>query len=160
MKLARELRAAYPAQPQMQFIEIVSLYESKKYEESRNDMLDYLQSVTALKPGFRKSFTPRVLTAIGDTYLAEKSYDKAAEYFTRAADTLKEDPKRPPARWAVWGMIKLGNVYDLEGLRPKALEIYRQARGYKDSWGFSESLDRYEKKPFSESELPVPIPPP
>ena len=160
VKLARELRAAYPLQPQMQFIEIVSLYEAKKYEVSRGEMLDYLKSVNEQKPGFRKSFLPRVLTAIGDTYLAEKNYDKAAEYFAKAAGILKEDPGRPPARWAVWGLVKLGNAYDLKGMRPKALEIYREARAYKDAWGFSESIGRYLKKSFCEADLPVPIPPP
>ncbi len=160
VKLSKELLATAPEQPQLQFVEIVSLYEDKKYEESRKEMLNYLAAVYALKPGFRKSFLPRVLTAIGDTYLAEKDYDKAAKYFSKAAATLKEDPDRHPARWAVWAMVELGNVYDLKRMRPEALELYRQARSYRDEWGFSESIGRYLKKPFTEDELPLPIPPP
>jgi tetratricopeptide (TPR) repeat protein len=160
VKWAEELRAANPQQSQSQFIEVVSLYEDKKYEESRKETLDYLKSIYELKPGFHRSFLPRVFTALGDTYLAEKNYEMAVEYFSKAADTLKEDPKRPPARWGVWGLVELGNVYDLMGMRGKALEIYREAYSYKDEWGFAETIGHYLKKPFSADELPVPIPPP
>lgn len=160
VKLSKALLAEAPEQPQLQFVQIVSLYEDKKYEESRKGMLEYLASIYALKPGFRKSFLPRVFTAIGDTYLAEKDYDKAAEYLGKAAATLKEDPGSYPARWAVWAMVELGNVYDLKRMRPEALELYKQARSYRDDWGFSESIGRYMKKPFTEDELPLPIPPP
>ncbi len=160
VKWARELRAAYPLQPQMQFIEVVSLYEAKKYEESRAETMDYLKSVNDGKPGYRKSFLPRVFTAIGDTWLAQKKYDEAADYFAKGAAALKENPDLPPARWGVWALVRLGNVYDLKGMRPKALDCYRDARSYKDNWGFSESIERYLKKPFSEAELPGPLPPP
>jgi tetratricopeptide (TPR) repeat protein len=160
VKWAAELRAAYPLQPQPQFIQVVALYEDKKYEESRRETLDYLKSIYEMKPGYRSSFLPRVFAALGDTYLAEKNYEMAAEYFSKAAGTLKEDPERPPARWGVWGLVELGNVYDLMGMRAKALEFYRGAHSYKNEWGFSETIERYLEKPFSETELPVPIPPP
>ena len=160
LKWARELRAAYPQRPQMHFIEIVSLYEDKKYDESLRETLEYLQDIHDQKPGYRKSFLPRVFTTLGDICLAEKNYDKAAEYFSNAAATLKEDPAGHPARWAVWGLAELGNAYDLKGMRPEALEIYREARSYKDEWGLAESIERFMKKPFSEDELPVSIPPP
>jgi hypothetical protein len=160
VKWARELRAAFPLQPQMQFIEIVSLYENKQYEESRKKTLSYLKSLYDGKPGYRKCFLPRVFTAIGTTYLVEKKYDEAAYYFAKAAATLKEDPNLPPARWGVWAIVRLANVYDLKGMRNKALKFYREAHSYKDEWGFSESIERYLKKPFSEAELPGPLPPP
>lgn len=160
VKLAAELRAAYPLQAQPQFIQIVALYEDKKYEESRKKTLDYLDSIYKKKPGYRSSFLPRVFATLGDISLAEKNYEMAVKYFSKAADTLKENPQRPPARWGVWGLVELGNVYDLIGMRDKALEFYKAARSYKNEWGFSETIERYLKKPFSDSELPVPIPPP
>ncbi|HBA59734.1 MAG TPA: hypothetical protein DCZ92_02705 [Elusimicrobia bacterium] len=160
VKWSRELRAEFPSHAQMHFVEIVSLYEDKKYDESRKESLEYLRSVNEGKPAYRKRYLPRVLTAIGTTYMVEKKYDEAGDYFAKAAATLKDDPALHPARWGVWAIVRLGNVYDLKGMREKAIEAYREARTYKDTWGFSDSIDKYIKKPFSASELPGPLPPP
>jgi tetratricopeptide (TPR) repeat protein len=160
VKWSKELRDAYPNHPQMHFVQIVSLYEDKQYAESRREAMEYLKAVNEGKPAYRKRYLPRVLTAIGTTYLVEKQYDEAADYFGRAAATLKEDAAAHPARWGVWAIVRLGNVYDLKGVREKALEYYKEARGYKDEWGFSESISNYLKKPFAEMELPGQMPPP
>ena len=111
-------------------------------------------------PAYRRNYLPRIFSAIGSTYLVEKNYDEAYDYFRKAAATLKEDPKAHPARWAVWALVKAGNVWDLKGNRDKAMELYKEARTYKDEWGFHEAIDLYLKKPFSELELPGPLPPP
>ncbi|MCX5793661.1 MAG: hypothetical protein NTY45_15800 [Elusimicrobia bacterium] len=160
VKWSRELRAAYPVHPQMHFVEIVSLYEDKKYDESRKESLAYLKAVNDGVPVYRKRYLPRVLTAIGTTYLVEKKYDEAADYFARAAATIKETPSLHPARWAVWAIVRQANVYDLMGARAKAVAMYKEAGAYNDAWGFSEFIDNYLKKPFSEAELPGSLPPP
>lgn len=160
VKWARELRGQFPVHPQMHFVEIVSLYEDKQYAECRREALEYLKAVEEGKPAYRRRYLPRILTAIGTTYLVEKNYPSAGEYFARAAATIKEDPAAHPARWAVWGIVRQGNVYDLQGLREKALASYREARAFKDEWGFYEFIDLYLKKPFTEAQLPGPMPPP
>ena len=160
VKWSRELFAAFPLQPQMQFVEIVALFEDKKYEESREQSLDYLKAVHEGRSTYRRRYLPRVLTAIGTTYLVEKKYDLAGEYFAKAAATIKDNPEIPPARWAVWAIVRLGNVYDLKGERAKAVELYKEAKAYPDDWGFSESIKNYLKRPFAETELPGTLPPP
>ncbi len=160
VKWSRELRAAYPVHPQMHFVEIVSLYEDKKYDESRKESLVYLKAVNDGVPVYRRRYLPRVLTAIGTTYLVEKKYDEAADYFAKAAATIKEDSSLPPARWAVWAIVRLANVQDLLGARDKAVRLYKEAKTYKDEWGFDEFINNYLKRPFSEAELPGALPPP
>jgi tetratricopeptide (TPR) repeat protein len=160
VKWSAELRKDYPNHPQMHFVEIVSLFEDKQYAESRREAMEYLKAVNDGKAPYRRRYLPRVLTAIGTTYLVEKKYDEANNYFSQAVATLKEDPKAHPARWAVWAIVRLGNICDLQGLRAKALEYYKQAKSYKDEWGFSESLAVYMKTPFSAAQLPGPMPPP
>ena len=160
VKWSRELRAAYPVHPQMHFVEIVSLYEDKKYDEARRESLAYLKAVNDGVPVYRRRYLPRVLTAIGATYLVEKKYDEAADYFAKAAATIKEDPSAHPARWAVWAIVRCGNVYDLKGARDKAVALYKEAKTHKDEWGFFEFIDNYLKKPFSEAEIPGSLPPP
>ncbi len=160
VKWSAELRKIYPNHPQMHFVQIVSLFEDKQYDETRKEALEYLKRVQDGAPAYRRNYLPRILSAIGSTYLVEKNYEEAFNYFRKAAATLKEDPKAHPARWAVWALVKAGNVWDLKGNREKAVELYKEAGTYKDEWGFSESIERYLKKPFSELELPGPLPPP
>lgn len=160
VKWSKELRVEYPNHPQMHFVEIVSLFEDKQYDESRKEAMAYLKAIEDGVPAYRKRYLPRVLTAIGTTYLAEKNYDEAAAYFARAAATLKDDPKAHPARWGVWGLVRLGNAADLQGDREKALKCYKEAKAYKDDWGFSESIEKYQKDPFTEAQLPGSMPPP
>jgi tetratricopeptide (TPR) repeat protein len=160
VKWSKELRAAYPNHPQMHFVEIVSLFEDKQYAESRREAMSYLKAVDEGRAPYRRRYLPRVLTAVGTTYLVENKLAEAADYFGRAAATLKEDPKAHPARWGVWAIVRLGNVHDLMGLRGKALVYYKEAMAYKDEWGFSESIERYLKKPFTAGELPGQMPPP
>ncbi|HAH31964.1 MAG TPA: hypothetical protein DCL44_06595 [Elusimicrobia bacterium] len=160
VKWSRELTAAFPMIPQMQFVEIVSLFEDKKYDESRAQSLDYLKLINESHPRYRKRYLPRVLTAIGTTWLVEKNYDLAGEYFAKAVATIKNDPTVHPARWAVWAIVRLGNVYDLKGERAKAVELYKEAKSYDDDWGFAEAIGKYLKKPFIAAELPGTLPPP
>lgn len=160
VKWSAELRKIYPQHPQMHFVQIVSLFENGQYDETRKEALEYLRRVQDGVPAYRRNYLPRILSAIGSTYLVEKKYEEASDYFLKAAATLKEDPRAHPARWAVWALVRAGNVWDLKGNRKKAVELYREARSYKDEWGFYESIDLYLKKPFSELELPGPLPPP
>ncbi|HNW44460.1 MAG TPA: hypothetical protein PKI19_08140 [Elusimicrobiales bacterium] len=160
VKWSRELRAAYPVHAQMHFVEIVSLYEDKKYDEARKESLLYLKAVNDGVPAYRRRYLPRVFTAIGTTYLVEKKYAEAADYFARAAATIKEDTSVHPARWAVWAIVRQANVLDLMGARDKAVALYKEAKTYKNEWGFHEFIDNYLKKPFTEAELPGSLPPP
>ena len=155
-----ELRKLYPLHPQMHFVQIVSLYEDKQYAETRKEAQEYLKRIDDGVPAYRKKFLPRILTAIGATYLAEKNYDEALACFQKAAATLKEDPKAHPVRWAVWALVRVGNTWDLKGDRAKAVRLYKEARAYKDDWGFWEAIDAYLDKPFSEQALPGQLPPP
>ena len=56
----------------------------------------YLKAVNDGVPAYRRRYLPRVLTAIGTTYLVEKKYKEAEDYFARAAATIKEDPAAHP----------------------------------------------------------------
>lgn len=160
VKWSAELRRIYPMHPQMHFVQIVSLFEDRQYEEARKEALEYLKRVQDGAPAYRRRYLPRVLSALGSICLAENKLEEAQEYFSKASDTIKEDPSVHPARWAVWALVKQGNVWDIRGQRAKATELYKQARSYSDEWGFYEFVDKYLKTPFSEAELPGALPPP
>ena len=59
-----------------------------------------------------------------------------------------------------WAVVRLGNIYDLEGDRKLAVQTYKHALNYEDQWGFKEYITRYIKKPFAAAEFPGQPPPP
>lgn len=154
---SRELRKIYPYHAQMHFVEIVSLYEAKMYEEARTEMLEYLNRVGKY-PHYKENYLSRIYTALGTIYMMEKNYDKALEYFEKAKKRIEIDKKA--SRWSLWAIVRIGNVYDMENLRDRALSYYKEALSYKDYWGFKEYIEDYIDKPFNISLLPVQLPPP
>ena len=159
VKWANEFRQQFPRHAQMHFVQIVSLYENKQYDESLKQSLDYLSHVNDKNDVvYKERFRSRICTAIGTNYMVMGDYDKAEEYFQMSRDTIKTD--KHPARWAVWGIARLGNLADLRGEREKAIAYYKEARAYGDGWGFHETLDKYIKTPFSKEKLPGSLPPP
>lgn len=159
VKWAEELRKEFPHHAQMHFVQIVSLYENKQYEESLKQSLAYLSHVEDKNDHiYKERFLPRIYTAIGTNYMVKGNYDMAAEYFSKAQTTIKTD--KSPARWAVWAIVRLGNLCDLRGLREAAIDYYKEARTYGNGWGFYESIDAYIKRAFTLAELPGSLPPP
>lgn len=153
-----ELRKIYPMHAQMHFVQIVSLYEARMYPEAEKEMKEYLSRVEKGLPQYKKKFLPRILVSLGTLNMAKGDYRAALEYFTRAKETIKDE--KHPSRWAVWGVVRMGNVYDAEKMRERALETYKEALSYKDEWGFREYIEKYLDKPFDVKEIPDQLPPP
>jgi len=160
VKWSVSLRRRYPDHPQMHFVEIVSLYENKEYDRSLSECLEYLRQIEAGNPVYRRRYLPRITTAIGTNFLVKGDYASAVRYYRMSEETVRQHPDQPPARWAVWGIVRLGNVYDIEGKREKALECYREAGKFGDGWGFGEYIKEYIKSPYSAGMLPGALPPP
>jgi len=160
VKWSRELREKYPDHAQMHFVEIVSLFENRQYAESRTSAENYLGRLESGDPVYRPNYLPRILVALGTIYLVEHEYQKGLEMFLRARQTLGKDPGAHPTRWAVWAVVRAGHALDLQGLRDKARDYYREALSYKDEWGFGEYIKPYFKSPFEKTDLPGSLPPP
>lgn len=144
---SNELVERYPKLAQMQFVLIVSLYEAKMYDEAEKEMLSYLKRIDDKTESYYPKYYPRIFVALGTLYMMKSDYDKAFEYFLKAKEYIKYEEH--PTRWAVWGAVRMGNIYDLKGVRNKAVEVYKEALGYKDQWGFKEYIEEYIKKPFN-----------
>jgi len=156
LEWSKELRKEYPNHPMLHFVEIVSLYESGKFDEVRAEAEEYLKRIDNKTPLYSPNYTPRALIALGTSYLAQKRFGEAVQAFARAVPAAGEKPNR----WAVWAVVRLGNIYDLQGDRKLAVQTYKQALGYEDQWGFKEYITRYIKKPYTAAELPGQLPPP
>ncbi|MEF3280521.1 MAG: tetratricopeptide repeat protein [Elusimicrobiota bacterium] len=156
---AKELIKKYPNLAQMQFVLIVALYEAKEYDEAEKEMLEYERRISEGMESYYPKFYPRIYVSLGTLYMMRSNYDKALDYFSKARDFIKKEEH--PTRWSVWGVARIGNIYDLKGMREKAIEAYKEALGYKDQWGFKEYIEQYLKKPFSLSMyIATQLPPP
>jgi len=159
VKMSKEIVNLYPNLAQMHFVLIVSLYEAKMYDEAEKEMLSYLKNIENKVESYYPKYYPRIYTSLGTLYMVKGDYDRALSYFTRANEYIKYEEH--PSRWAVWGTVRIGNVYDLKGMRERAVEIYKNAMSYRDQWGFKEYIEEYIKKPFNFSMyLSKQLPPP
>ena len=153
---ANELRQQYPNHPMLHFVQIVCLHESGKYADVRAEAQEYLRRINTGVPDYRAEYLPRALTALATSYLAEKQLQPALDNFKLA------EPPSPdkPNRWAVWAVVREGNIYDLQGNRAKALETYKRALKYEDSWGLKDYIKPYLSAPYTWAENPGQLPPP
>ncbi|NLI09301.1 MAG: hypothetical protein GX447_00925 [Elusimicrobia bacterium] len=154
---SKELRKKYPYHAQMHFVEIVSLYEAKMYEEAEKEMKEYLSRV-GKHPHYREKYLSRIYVALGTVRMIDKDYEGAKNYFQKARETIQKE--KHPSRWGVWGIVRLGNIYDIQSLRKEALDFYKEALSYKDNWGFKEYIENFKESPFNISVLPDQLPPP
>lgn len=158
VKWSAELRKKYPVHPMMHFVEIVSLYEAGMYEKVREEGFKYLRNIKEGVELYDEKYVPRALVAIATAYMVQGKYGESMSYFSEAAAAL--DASDVPGRWAVWALVRIGNLHDLKGNRKKALEYYGKAMAYEDQWGFREDVKEYVKTPFSRENIPCQLPPP
>jgi len=158
MLWSKELRETYPQHPMIHFVEIVSLYENGKWGDVRREAQDYLRKIETKKHLYKDIYLPRALLAVGTSFLAEHDFDKAEEVFARSARTLES--AAIANRWAVWAVVRLGQIYDLKGNREMALKTYRQALSYKDEWGFKDYIKEFLSRAYTAEEIPGQLPPP
>lgn len=158
LEWSQELRAKYPYHPMIHFVEIVSLYENKKWEKVREESLEYIKRIENEDPFYKKIYLPRALLALGTSYLAEHQWDRAEEIFYKSGQTLQDSPAAN--RWAVWAVVRLAQIYDLKGKRDLAVETYKKALAFRDEWGFKDYITAFLSRPYRLSEVPGQLPPP
>ncbi|MCG2725781.1 MAG: hypothetical protein L6420_05925 [Elusimicrobia bacterium] len=158
VKWSEELMAEYPMHPLMHFVLIASLYEDGQIKRVKEEGLKYIKYIEDKKTIYTRNYLPRAYLTVATGYLVEKNLNEAEKYFSKAADTLKEKDIAP--RWAVWSIVRIGNIYDLRGDRKKAIKYYDKALSYEDEWGFAEDIKKYLKYPFTEKNIPCQLPPP
>ena len=81
---------------------------------------------------------------MGEAAFYQKNYQAAASAFREALDG-DLDPK-----WTeVWSHIYIGKIYDLSGLRDRAMNEYSKARDTRDdTGGAQQEVAKYSAQPF------------
>lgn len=157
LEYIRELRAKYPTNPLMHYVEIICLYETGHYD----DVITQAQAFLGLigkDPFYKEIYISRAYTALGTAYMAKGDLEKARELFEQGQTALQT---QEVSRWGLWNDLRLGQIYDLLGQREKAVKQYKYVLSFKDKWGFDDAAKALVKHPY---ELPPdgnpgPLPP-
>ena len=144
LELIRQLRAKFPKNPLMHYVEIICLYETKNYEEVNTQANLFLQLIGHDK-FYKDIYIPRAYTALGTTQMAQGNFEKAKELFEEGKQKTQT---QEPSRWGVWNELRLGQVYDLLGQRDQAIKQYKYVLSFKDKWGFDETAKNLLKTPY------------
>ena len=156
LEFIRELRAKYPTNPLMHYVEVICLYETGHYEDVTTQAQYFLDQI-GHSQFYKDIYISRAYTALGTTQMAKGNFEAARTIFERGQQAVKN---QAPSRWGVWNELRLGQVYDLLGEREKARKQYKYVLSFKDKWGFDEQAKNLLKTPYRVGETGVgPLPP-
>jgi tetratricopeptide (TPR) repeat protein len=144
LQYIRELRAKYPKNPLMHYVEVICLFETKHYEAVTEQANQFLELI-GQDPFYKDIYIARAYTALGTSQMAQGNLENARDLFEQGRKALQN---QEPSRWGVWNEFRLGQVYDLLGEREKALNQYKYVLSFKDKWGFDEMAKELIKEPY------------
>ena len=144
LEFIRELRAKYPNNPLMRYVEVICLYETGQYDEVTAQANEFL-SLIGTNPFYKDIYIARAYTALGTAQMAQGDFQAAKTLFEKGRAAIAN---QEPSRWGVWNELRLGQVYDLLGEREKAIQQYKYVLSFKDKWGFDEQAKALLKKPY------------
>lgn len=145
LEYIRQLRAKFPKNPLMHYVEIICLYETKNYDEVTAQANQFLTLIGSDK-FYKEIYIPRAYTALATTQMAQGNFEKARQLLEESKLKTKH---QEPSRWGVWNELRLGQVYDVLGEREKAIAQYKYVLMFKDKWGFDELAKSLLKKPYT-----------
>lgn len=148
LEFIRQLRAKYPTNPLMHYVEVICLYETKNYDEVTAQAQFFLDQIGKSK-FYKDIYISRAYTALGTVQMAQGNFEKARELFEQGHKAVSG---QEPSRWGVWNELRLGQVYDVLGEREKALQQYKYVLSFKDKWGFDDLAKSLIKTPYRVAE--------
>lgn len=157
LEYIRQLRAKYPKNPLMHYVEIICLYETGNLDEVTRQANQFLELI-GKDPFYKDIYISRAYTALGTAAMARGDILGARAVFEQGKLALKD---QAVSRWGLWNELRLGQVYDLLGERELAVKQYKYVLSFKDKWGFDDLAKSLLKKPYvlPEGNDPGPLPP-
>ena len=144
-KLISEVRQKYPQNPLFEFVSIITDYENKNYDKVISSAENFLNKIGKEK-FYKEIYIARTYSAIGTAYMAKADWPRAAQVFEQS---IKATSTQEMSRWQMNNLLRLGQVYDILGKREEAIQIYKDIKKAKESWGIDEIASIYLKRPFT-----------
>lgn len=156
LEFIRQLRAKYPTNPLMHYVEVICLYETGHYDDVSAQAQFFLDQI-GHNPFYKDIYISRAYTALGTTQMAKGNFEAARDLFEKSHQAISG---QEPSRWGVWNELRLGQVYDVLGERKKACKQYQYVLSFKDKWGFDNLAKTLLKTPYQVPASGVgPLPP-
>lgn len=144
--MAQALEKKQPDNDFFRFVEVVTRFNANDWpgtlssglafiNEHKNDRTSQLGQQLAL-----------VYLAVGDAYFMAGDRKHAIEYFSRGI----EDTAYPGKGWITFCHLRLAQMYDLEGLRDKAIDHYLIAASRPDFFDSEQQARAGLRKPYTE----------
>ncbi len=144
LQFIRDLRAKYPHNPLMHYVEVICLYETGNYDEVTAQAQFFLDQI-GQGQFYKDIYIARAYTALGTAQMAQGNWEAARKIFEQGRQAVQS---QEPSRWGVWNVLRLGQVYDILGQRDLALQQYRYVLSFKDKWGFDALAKAFIKNPY------------
>ncbi len=144
LEYIRELRAKYPKNPLMHYVEIICLYETANYDEVTVQAEEFLKRI-GKDPFYKDIYISRAYTALGTVQMQKGNFEQARALFEKRKEAIQH---QEPSRWGVWNEVRLGQVYDVLGEREKAMKQYKDVLSFDDKWGFDDSVKKWIQTPY------------
>lgn len=145
LQYIREIRALFPKNPLMHYVENICLFETGDYDAVLAGGKEFLSLIGSDK-FYKEIYISRAYTAIGTAHMAKGQWQEAKTAFEQGQKAIA---KQEPSRWGVWNEYRLAQVYDALGEREKAKQQYKKVLSYKDKWGFDEIAQEGLKTPWA-----------
>ncbi len=147
-QLIGEVRQKYPQNPLFEFVSIIADYENKNYDKVILSSQEFLSKI-GKESFYKEIYIARTYSAIGTAYMAQGLWDKAAQTFE---ESISATANQEMSRWQMNNLLRLAEVYDILGKREEAVQIYKDIKNAKESWGIDEVSSIYIKRPFTTEE--------
>ena len=144
-RLIAEVHQKYPQNPLFEFVGIITDYENKNFEKVISSAKTFLSKI-GKEPFYKEIYIARTYSAMGTAYMAQALWNEAAKMFE---ESIKATSKQEMSRWQMNNLLRLAEVYDILGKRDKAVQIYKDIKNAKESWGIDEVASVYLKRPFT-----------
>lgn len=143
VEITGELRARYPESAMMHAAELIAQFTDGRYEDVLKSAREYLRLADEGKyPAIEKG---KGAVVLGTALWALGRHDEAEEAY-RQAEAVMQDGKKN--RWAVWALVKHGQLLDSLGRREDAVKLYKLAAAEPDRWDFRGVAKSYVSKPY------------
>jgi tetratricopeptide (TPR) repeat protein len=154
MRFTEELRAKYPGSAMMHGAQLASWYYAKRFHETAESAEEYVKLVDEGKYNPIEAAKGYVFLGTAQWALGRKS--EALESFAKAS-VVKLDGRL--SRWAVFALIRSGQLLDQLGRRDDALSAYHKAAAEPDTWSFRYLAKEGISKPFRSDDVGAIEPP-
>jgi tetratricopeptide (TPR) repeat protein len=144
LEVAKELHREFPRSPAMHLAEIIDYYELKRWDEVTQHSTEFMEKSEKESPYYRNPGLYPAWYCLGVAALWGKhDIEHCAAYMNKI---LKHSPET--SHWRTFANLRLGQVFDVQGKRDQAMDMYRTVLFRPDRWGSRDEARAYLKKPF------------